>query len=1130
TMSVIGSNILSGASGQATGYDLEQSLRFNDADNAYLKRTISSGNRKTWTWSGWVKKSTLATGHGIFGTETSGTAEFFLMQWTGGGSGDKIFIQGYTSSSETTRLLTDRLFRDTSAWYHIVLAVDTTQATASNRLKLYVNGEQITDFTSGSQTYPNSQNLDTAINNSSYPMMVGAYSTGTPDTLDGYLAEVNFIDGQALTPASFGETDANTNQWKPIEVTGLTYGTNGFYLPFSSTELANSFTDSSKDLPSVTYPLSCDFLVIGGGGGGGNNDRSGGGGAGGYRTSAGTSGGGASAESAISLSVGKSYTVTVGAGGAANNNGSDSSIAGSGITTITSLGGGKGADANSTAPATGGSGGGGGMAATQSGASGTSSQGYAGGAGASTAGGGEPSGGGGGGAGAVGVNTASDDADGGAGGAGVSSSITGSAVTRAGGGGGGAWTNNGGAGGSGGGGAGGKQGVAGASGTANTGGGAGGGGQGGGGTGGSGIIIIRYASTTQIGTGGTVTSYTDSGTTYQVHTFTSSGTLSFGHTITANGDVANTRAELYTTETFLSGTTSWTAPAGVTSVEYLVVAGGGGGGSALGGGGGGGGFKTGTLSVTPASSYTTTVGAGGSSNTSGSDSVFGSITSTGGGKGATGGSSTAGTAGGSGGGGTWGGAGGSGSSGQGNDGGDGTVGAQGYGGGGGGSGSAGSNASGDNGGNGGNGTLAFDGYYYAGGGGGTSHQGGSGGNGGSGGAGGGASHNSAGSAGTNNGRNAGSGGGHSGSATGNPAGGAAGANTGSGGGGGGWSGGAGGAGGSGAVVIRYIQPTPGTSSIYFPNGSDYLSIPDSADWDVGTGDFTIEAWTNFTNSGADNNYDNIFKQTGAFQFARHEPSNNLYMFTGSNLGNSTTAPLADGTWRHVAVCRDSGTIYGYVNGVSVFNYSDSTDLDYASAVNIGSSDGTATWYLDELRFSNTARYPSGTTFTPSTTAFTADANTKLLIHSDFNGGLGSDSSGNKNDFALTNITASDQVLDSPTNNFCTLNSVGSFRNPDSGGTLSEGNLKFFTGTGGGAYTDTYGTFSFSSGKWYFEAVIVDKSAGMYFGITDPSVIGTANSIYPMNQASTVTWNPTESSGFIRVDASDTQYGVVCSAG
>ena len=111
-----------------------------------------------------------------------------------------------------------------------------------------------------------------------------------------------------------------------------------------------------------------------------------------------------------------------------------------------------------------------------------------------------------------------------------------------------------------------------------------------------------------------------------------------------------------------------------------------------------------------------------------------------------------------------------------------------------------------------------------------------------------------------------------------------------------------------------------------------------------------------------------------------------------------------------------------------------------------------------------------------------------------------------------------------------MNSVGSFRNPDSGGTLSEGNLKFFTGTGTGAYTDSYGTFSFSSGKWYFEAVIVDKSAGMYFGITDPSVIGKANSIYPQNQVSTIAWNPTESSGFIRIDNSDTTYSANTSAG
>ena len=118
---------------------------------------------------------------------------------------------------------------------------------------------------------------------------------------------------------------------------------------------------------------------------------------------------------------------------------------------------------------------------------------------------------------------------------------------------------------------------------------------------------------------------------------------------------------------------------------------------------------------------------------------------------------------------------------------------------------------------------------------------------------------------------------------------------------------------------------PGSSSIYYPDGSDYLSIPDSDDWDVGTGDFTIEAWTNFTNSGADNNYDNIFKQGGSFQFARQQSTNKLYMFTGSNSGSESTGTLLDGTWRHVAVCRHSGTVYAYVDGTSVFNYADTTD-------------------------------------------------------------------------------------------------------------------------------------------------------------------------------------------------------------
>ena len=357
-----GNNAITGAGYRKNQppYEIDQSLRFNDGDNAYLKRTVSDGNKKTWTWSGWVKKSTLTTGHGIFGTETSGTANFFLMQWTGGGSGDSIFIQGYTSSSETTRLLTERKFRDPSAWYHIVLAVDTTQSTASNRLKLYVNGEHITDFASGSQTYPNSQNLDTAINDSSYPLMVGAYSTGTPDTLDGYLAEVNFIDGQALTPASFGETLASTNQWVPIEYVG-SYGTNGFYQKYSTPYGIEAFTTTGSH--TWTCPAgvtSVEVLVVGGGGSGGGKYYAGGGGAGGVVHA-----------TDYAVTPGVVYDITVGAGGATRsashvgNDGSNSvfnvNAEGSGITLTATGGGGGGYAAGSNAGdgRDGGSGGGG---------------------------------------------------------------------------------------------------------------------------------------------------------------------------------------------------------------------------------------------------------------------------------------------------------------------------------------------------------------------------------------------------------------------------------------------------------------------------------------------------------------------------------------------------------------------------------------------------------------------------------------------------------------------------------------------------------------------------------------------------------------------------------------------------
>ena len=276
-----------------------------------------------------------------------------------------------------------------------------------------------------------------------------------------------------------------------------------------------------------TYPV--EYLVVaGGGGGGGGIYHGGGGGAGGYRSSvtAESSGGGAAAESPLVVTAGISHTVTIGGGGSGvPGTTGGSSGTNSTFHTITSIGGGLGGTYSGSAPASGGSGGGCDYQHLTPG-SGTTGQGYAGGTGAASA----PNygGGGGGGAGAVGVNGTSTV--GGNGGIGVQSSINNTATYRAGGGGGSVFASGTpGSGGTGGGGAGCVNGNTQAvSGSPNTGGGGGGAERATfttGGGGGSGIVILRYASATQRGTGGTVTTYTSGATTYWVHTFTTSGTF-----------------------------------------------------------------------------------------------------------------------------------------------------------------------------------------------------------------------------------------------------------------------------------------------------------------------------------------------------------------------------------------------------------------------------------------------------------------------------------------------------------------------------------------------------------------------------------------------------------------------------
>ncbi len=214
------------------GYQISRSVRLRSSASAYLNRTPSSTtNRTTWTWSGWRKRSNVGAWGALFASQTSlGAASNF--EYITFRSDDTLQWVTYTTSTQAN-LITTQVFRDPSAWYHIVVSFDSTQATAANRVKIYVNGNQVTAFSTA--TYP-SLNYSSFINLNQIHT-IGRDNSG--DYFDGYQTEDIFVDGQALTPSSFGETDAVTGVWKPKKYTG-TYGTNGFYLNFSDNSAATA--------------------------------------------------------------------------------------------------------------------------------------------------------------------------------------------------------------------------------------------------------------------------------------------------------------------------------------------------------------------------------------------------------------------------------------------------------------------------------------------------------------------------------------------------------------------------------------------------------------------------------------------------------------------------------------------------------------------------------------------------------------------------------------------------------------------------------------------------------------------------------------------------------------------------
>ena len=237
-----------------SGYQIQRSLRFNSADSAYLSRTpASAGNRQVYTISVWVKRSGLGAFQHVISNLNSSAGNGFTLIFA---DTDKLQIYDYTSVF-AWQLETTQVFRDVSAWYHIVFAVDTTQATASNRVKLYVNGSQVTAFSTA--TYP-TQNYSSYWNNSQLAAIGRAGDYASSGYFNGYMTEIYNIDGQALTPSSFGITNPDTGVWQPKAYAG-TYGTNGFYLNFSDNSNTTATTlgkDYSRGTNLLTYSEQFD--------------------------------------------------------------------------------------------------------------------------------------------------------------------------------------------------------------------------------------------------------------------------------------------------------------------------------------------------------------------------------------------------------------------------------------------------------------------------------------------------------------------------------------------------------------------------------------------------------------------------------------------------------------------------------------------------------------------------------------------------------------------------------------------------------------------------------------------------------------------------------------------------------
>ena len=209
--------------------------------SAYLSRTFGTPtNASKFTYSGWVKRSGLGASYILLYANGGDSQNFSNIMFN---SADNFFWHILHSNSEVSKLRTNARLRDTSAWYHLVFQYDSTQATAADRTKMYINGVEVTSFVTQTNSGQNSNyHMNTAVEH-----IIGAEKGNTGGSVgnyfDGSLAHVHFVDGTIYAPSTFGETDATTGIWKPKTAPSVTYGNNGFFLKMDNS--ANMGLDSS---------------------------------------------------------------------------------------------------------------------------------------------------------------------------------------------------------------------------------------------------------------------------------------------------------------------------------------------------------------------------------------------------------------------------------------------------------------------------------------------------------------------------------------------------------------------------------------------------------------------------------------------------------------------------------------------------------------------------------------------------------------------------------------------------------------------------------------------------------------------------------------------------------------------